>query len=237
MATKVSVVLADARKKLKEETASFWSDAELLGDFQKGVDDLWGAIVDLQQEHYLTVDETRVTMDVDATILSGVPDDCFRVELIEPRDTTSGSSLRDVLFFPRDYKSPEMRNARALTSQDPSSGLYVFYALSQAGSPIGAPTVHVAPKVSTQIPLRFAYTRGPRSESLTVDSINPIPGESNNALRAWVIAYARAKEREDRSPDPNWLAVYATEKQNILVRLTPRQSQEPEVVDDLFAGY
>ena len=51
---------------------------------------------------------------------------------------------------------------------------------------------------------------------------------------AWTVAFARAKEREDRSPDPAWLAIYATEKQNILTRLTPRQTQEPEIVGDMF---
>jgi hypothetical protein len=89
--------------------------------------------------------------------------------------------------------------------------------------------------VNTAISLRFVYV--PILAAVAAAGSNPIPGESDNALIAWCIAYARAKEREDRSPDPNWLAVYSTEKTNLLVRLTPRQTQEPEVVEDFFEGY
>ena len=72
---------------------------------------------------------------------------------------------------------------------------------------------------------------------MTSASNNPIPGESDNAVVAWTVAYARAKEREDRSPDPNWLAVYATEKQHLLQSLGLRQLQEPEFADAMFMSY
>ena len=74
---------------------------------------------------------------------------------------------------------------------------------------------------------------------LEVSDINPVPGGSDNALKAWTIAYANAKEGPQgaRIPDAGWLAVYATEKQTILTRLTPRQEQEPDVVDGLFDNY
>lgn len=237
MATLISSIITDTRIELKETVAKFWTDAELLAHFKKGVNDLWGAIIDLNQEHWLTVDITNVSLDADQTQLTGVPSDCFRVHLIEPRDTTSSGAGQDVLFYPRQYKSAEMRNARQLGSQDPTVGLSVFYTLSAAGSPVTAPVVLTAPKLSSQVLLRFVYAPGPNSAALTTASNNPVAGESDNALMAWVIAYARAKEREDRSPDPNWLAIYATEKQNLLVRMAPRQDQEPEVVDDLFAGF
>jgi hypothetical protein len=48
------------------------------------------------------------------------------------------------------------------------------------------------------------------------------------------MAWARAKEREDRSPDPEWLASYATEKSNLIVSATPRQEDEAKVVDAIF---
>lgn len=237
MATLLSSIISDARIELKETTASYWTDAELLGHIKKGVNDLWGAIIDLNQEHWLTVDITNVSQAVDATTLTGVPSDCFRVHIIEPLNTTSSGSTPNVLYWPRKYNSPEMRNARQLSSQDPVGGLDIFYSLAQAGSPVAAPTVHVAPAVTTAISLRFAYFRGPASAALTTSDNNPVGGESDMALMAWCIAYARVKEREDRSPDPNWLAIYATEKQNLLVRMAPRQDQEPEVVDDVFGGY
>jgi hypothetical protein len=50
------------------------------------------------------------------------------------------------------------------------------------------------------------------------------------------VAWARAKEREDRSPDPAWFATYSTDKQSLLTALTPRQEQEEEVVEGLFDG-
>jgi hypothetical protein len=101
---------------------------------------------------------------------------------------------------------------------------------------VGAPTVHVGPQLSTALPLRFVYIPTLDTDDLEAGDSNPIPGESDNALWAWTVAYARAKEREDRSPDPNFLAIYATEKQNLLTRSTPRQAQEPEVIDSFFEG-
>ncbi len=237
MATTIGDIITDARFELKEPVASYWSDAELLGHFKKGVNDLWGAIIDLNQEHYLTVDTTNVSLAANSDALTGVPADCFRVELIEPRVVTSSGATPDVMFWPRDYKSSAFRNARQLSAQDPLGGLDIFYTLTQAGSPVGAPTVLTAPQVSSAVLLRFVYTPGPGSKDFTLNSVNPIPGESDNALMAWTIAYARVKDREDRSPDPNWLAIYSTEKQSLLVRMTPRQTQEPDVVEDVFGGF
>lgn len=237
MATAISSVIAAARVELKEATASYWTDAELLTHFQHGVNDMWGAIIDLNQEHWLTVDITNVSLAANGDSLTGVPADCFRVHIIEPRDVTSAGTTPDVMFWPRDYNSPMFRNARQLTAQDPTSGLNIFYTLTQAGSPVAAPTVLTAPRVSSAVNLRFVYVPGPASAALTTASNNPIPGESDNALMAWMIAYAHAKDREDKSPDPNWLAIYATEKQNLLVRMAPRQTQEPDYVEDCFGGY
>ncbi len=54
---------------------------------------------------------------------------------------------------------------------------------------------------------------------------------------AWTVAFARAKERDDRSPDPNWLAVYATEKSHLLESLGLRQYQEPTYVEAIYNNY
>lgn len=233
MATLLSSLESQSRLHLKEVTASFWSSAELIDIMNKGIKDLWGAIVDLNDEHFLTIDITNVTMAANTATLTGVPTDVFRIRIIEPADTTNEGTR--VLFVPRDYNSPEFINARSQTAQDPANGLFINYTVSQAGAPVGAPTIHVAPQINTALALRVAYV--PVQAAVAANANNPIPGESDNALIAWTIAYARAKEREDRSPDPNWLAVYATEKRNILVRCAPRQTQEPEVVDSLFGAY
>ena len=238
MATLISSLITDVRTSyLKETTASYWTDAELLTHAKTGAADLWGAVIDLNQEHYFTVDESNVSQAADAATLTGIPTDCFRVLLIEPRDTTSDGSTPSVRYWPRKYNSDEARNARQLTAQDPTSGLDIFYSVSDEGMPIAAPTVYVQPKVSSAVLLRFVYVPGAGISALTTASNNPVPGESDNALKAWIGAYARAKIREDKSPDPNLLAIYATEKQNILTRMTPRQTQEPDVVPDLFAAF
>ena len=215
---------------------AFWTEAELIDHAIEGCRDLWGADVDLHQEHHVTNDATNVSLAADTATLTGVPADVFRVLLIEPRDLSSTASGRNIIFLPRDYNSPEMIEARGLEDQDPTSGGFiVYYAIHGVGSPISAPTIEIAPQLTSALNLRFVYI--PTLGTLTATSNNPIPGESDNAVFAWIIAYARAKEREDRSPDPNWLAVYATEKQNIMTRLTPRQEQEPEYVTGLFEEY
>jgi hypothetical protein len=235
MATLLSSIESQAREHLKETTASFWTSAELIDIINKGIKDLWGAIIDINQEHFLTVDVTNVSLAAEATSLTGVPTDVYRVYIIEPRDTTVDGSYRAVVFEPRKYNSHQFANARAQGPQDAASGLKIYYSVSQAGAPVGAPTILTAPMLSAALPLRFVYV--PVQAAVAAGGNNPIPGESDNALIAWCVAYARAKEREDRSPDPNWLAVYATEKQNILVRCAPRQQQEPEVVDDYMAPW
>lgn len=218
-------------------TNAFWTDAELLDYAKEGVTDLWAAILDLHQEHFLTIDESNVSLAASSSSLTGVPTDVFRVHLIEPRDTTSANSARNVNFVPRDYNSKDFINARAETSVEPSDGTVIFYALIGAGTPIGAPTVKTAPLLSSALPLRFVYVPSlPVSTYATTDN-HPIPGEADNALISWMVAFARAREREDRAPDAGWLAIYATEKQSLLTRLTPRQTQEPDYVEGMFEGY
>lgn len=233
MPTPLSTIRTKARRHLLEETASFWADTELFDIIVEGAKDMWGGIIDLHEAYYLTVDETNVSLVASTGQLLGVPADTFRVHIIEPRDTTNTGDHHNISFVPRDFNHRDFNAARTSSELDPTTGGVIYYCLTNAGYPIAAPTVLVAPKLSATINLRFVYIPG-LGGSLTSDSPNPIPGESDNALIAWCVAYARAKEREDRSPDPNWLAVYATEKQNILTRLTPRQEQEPKFVDALF---
>lgn len=236
MATLLSSLETQVRlTPLLETAASFWTSAQLINFFNHGIKDLWGAIIDLHQEHFLTIDVTNVSLAASATSLTGVPTDVFRISSIEPRDTTATASGSDVVFVPRDDNSFEMIGARSQQAQDPTSGLTIYYAMTQAGAPVGAPTVLTAPKLSSALTLRFAYV--PVLAAKTSSDSNPIPGESDNALIAWCGAYARASERDDRSPDPNWLAIYATEKAQILTRLTPRQTQEPDIVEDFFGAF
>lgn len=236
MATLLSALETQARRHLLEPTAGFWSSAELIDIMNQGIKDLWGAAIDLHQEHWFTNDATNVTLAADTATLSGVPTDVFRVLLIEPRVVTSGTTGRDTHFVSKDYNSREFIAARSISAQDAnvSGGGIVYYAVTQAGAPVGAPTIYVAPQLTAALNLRLVYI--PIQAAVAASGNNPIPGESDNALIAWTIAYARAKEREDRSPDPNWLAVYGTEKQNIMVRLAPRDESDPIYVESMFDG-
>lgn len=216
---------------------SFWSSAELLDIFKKGAQDLWGAIIDLNQEHYETIDETNMSIAASSTSVAGVPTDLFRISTIEPRDTTSSGSNRNVRFTPAKSNDWKFESARADDSRDPTGDLEIFYTVRGAGSPTAAPTIEVRPKLTSAMNLRVIYTPTLDWSAMTAASNNPIPGESDNALIAWAVAYAKAKERPDGAPDPSWITVYGTEKQNILTRLTPRQIQEPEVVEDYFDAW
>lgn len=231
MATTKAALLVQVRAQLVEVTARFWSDAELLSIMQLGINDMWGGILDVHGDHFIKVDESNCSLRANATKISGVPEDCFRVQLIEPRNISIDGTGRSVIFTPKKFKSAEFTGARTMSAQDPSTGQEVFYQLTGPGAPVMAPQILTAPKLSSDLLLRIAY-----NPTLEVGDVNPIPGESDHALKAWTIAHAMAKEGEGeaRIPNPGWLSIYATEKQLILTRLTPRQEQEPEVVEDFM---
>lgn len=235
MATALSSLETQVRRHLNEATASFWSSAELIDLLNKGIKDLWRAILDLHQEHFFTRDATNVSLAAaSATTLTGVPSDLFRVILIEPRDLSDTSSNVGLQFTPKDYNHPDFIAARSMSAVSPSQR-EVFYAVSGAGSPVAAPTIYTAPKLDAAVNLTLVYI--PSVADKVAANDNPIPGESDLALIAWTVAYARAKEREDRMPDAEWLSIYSTEKASILTALTPRSDQEPDVVEGLFEEY
>lgn len=236
-ATKISTILTAVRNQLIEPVARFWSDDELKEIMRNGAIDLWGAILDLHQDHYFKIDAANPVLRANAFEVSNVPEDCFRILLIEPRDTTTTGTGFQIIFTPKKYKDSEFAVARTLSAQDPSAlfGREIFYDITGVGSPLEPPHIQTAPLLSADLPLRLVYNPSLEWEG----DVNPVPGHSDNALKAWTIAFAMAKEGQQgqRVPDPGWLGVYATEKQTILTRLTPREEQEPEVVEDMFQGF
>lgn len=212
----------------------FWTEDDLHTILCDGARDLWRAIIDLHRNHFAVIDTTNMSYAADATEITGVPDDCFRILSIEPRDLTDSGSFRNTVFRPRPMQSAAFQAKRAQSTASYPGISEFLYDLINAGSPVDAPSIVVAPRTSSAIPLRVNYVRT-LGTLLETDS-NPIPGESDNALVAWCVAYARSSERDDRMPDPAWLAIYATDKQGLLTALTPRQEQEPEVIEDLFGG-
>lgn len=235
-ATTIASILKQVRSQLIEPTARFWSDAELIAIMRLGALDLWGAILDLHQDHYFKI--AQVWLRANQWELSGIPPDCFRITLLEPFDTSSMATARQILFTPKKYKESDFAVARTQDPVDPGAlpARTIYYQIVGEGSPLGPPTVLTAPQISADVAVRMAYNPNIWPDGATLET-NPVPGNSDNALKAWTIAFARAKETDDRQPDQGWLGVYATEQQKLLTRLTPREEQEPDVVEDLFQGF
>jgi len=233
MATTIGQIETMVRFRLEEPVAKFWSQNELTDIIAAGIRDLWRDIVDLKQEHFITI-STAVTLDASTATLSSVPSDVHKIITITPLDVTESSANKGLVFRPASYVSADFQNSLSRPAIDPQMDT-IFYAITAAGGPVGAPTIRVAPQVSSAVSLSFAYV--PTLGAMTSNSTVAVPGECDNALIAWTVAFARGKEREDRAPDPNWLGVYATEKAHLLKSLDIRQYQEPEFVNAVFESY
>jgi hypothetical protein len=233
MATLISTCIADARQPLLELTARFWSDAELLRLANLAIKDLWKKVIDLYQDHIVTIDTTTMSLVAEQGTIQGVPADLFRVVMIQPRIVGPASSNLGLIFKPRTLTHPDFVQAQALRSRSARQCI-IFYAVINAGAPVGAPTIKIAPKVSANVPLEVWYN--PVIPDKAAADPNPIPGESDKAITAYIVAFGRAKEREDNAPDPEWLSIYATEARNLLIALTPRSVQEPEMVVGMWEG-
>jgi len=233
MATAMSSILTQARSHLNEDTSSFWTDTELLLIANNGIKDLWRRLNDLFKHYFITIDITNVTLAASSSSLAGVPTDVFRIVTVEPRVVGSSNPNPGLIFVPAGYNDPRFVNARAQGPVEPKN-VVIFYEVMNPGAPVGAPMIRIAPQVSSAVNLALVYNQV--LAAVVAASNNPIPGESDNALIAWTVAYARARERDDRAPDPEWLAVYATDKAALCRELTPRQIQEPEVVQGMFEG-
>jgi len=234
MSTLVSTIETLSRLRLGETTASFWTSAELVGIITAGIRDLWRDIADLKGEHYLKVNDTDVFLVAGAYQLSGVPADVHKVYLLEARDTSSTSANVGLIFTPLEFNHETFQMARSRDAIDPSNEV-IYYAVASQGAPVSAPIIYTAPATTSNVNVTFYYV--PSLGDLESTSTVPIPGEADNALVAWTVAFARAKEREDRAPDPSWLSIYATEKTHLLQSLGLRQYQEPAVVDAFFQRY
>lgn len=231
MPTTLGQIETLVRQRLIEPSPSFWTSTEIIDIEAAGCRDLWRATVDLKQEHYLKVNTTDVSLPASSNQLIGVPTDVHKVYMLEVRDPSSDSTNVSLQFFPLDYNHITFRAARSADAVE-SANNTIYYAITGQGAPVNAPVIYCAPQVTSAVPLTFMYV--PTLGVLTSNSVVPIPGEADNALIAWTVAFARAKEREDRSPDANWLSIYSTEKNALLQSLGLRQYQEPSYVDAVF---
>lgn len=234
MATTLQSLITDVRALLiapitGDNADEFWTDAELLGHMNRGIKELWREINDLYEDHFLTVDKTNVYLAASTEQLVGVPADVAIVRHLGPRDPTAYPYLR---FEAKSYDHRDFIAAETQSAQDSSHVRLIYFYISQAGAPVAAPEIHTAPLVNATILLTLKYVQ--TLPLYTATDNNPIPGESDQALISWTHAWARAKEREDRSPDPNIIATYAAERAKILTSLAPRQTQDEEVAEALF---
>lgn len=234
MPSKISDIETTVRLRLIEPTPRFWTSAELTDIIITGIRDLWRDIVDLKQEHFLTINNSDVYFDINSTTLRGIPTDVHKVYLIEPRDLSVNASTSGLKFTPMDYNHRYFQSARASAAIDPCAD-EIFYCITSQGTPVNSPVIYCAPKVTSQVPISFCYI--PSVGDLNTNSTVPIPGEANNALVAWTVAFAKAKENDAQSPDPNWLAIYSTEKQHLLQSLGMREYQEAQYVQAEFEEY
>jgi hypothetical protein len=236
MATTFQALLTPIRNHLIEVTPKFWSDIELLDISYRGARDLWRDVVDLKQEHYLTVDITNVSLPANSTQLLGVPADVHKVYMIEPRDITTNGNNHGLLFKPLEYNNTTFQLARSRDAIDASNDT-IYYAVTQQGAPVGAPVILVAPKTTSIVPIAFSYV--PILGPLTATSVLPIPGEADNAIIAWTVAFAAGKQEDGggRAPDAAWLAIYSSEKGHLLQSLGLRGYQEPQYVDAMMSEY
>lgn len=233
MATTLAQIEAGARIHLSEEAPKFWTSAELRAHAKFCEKDLWRAIVDLKGEHYLTINATDVRIEADSDTLVGVPDNVHKVYNIEVADPNVNSASSRLFFTPLDWNHKLFASARTRDTMDASGGGEIYYAIIGQGAPVGPPTIKIAPTLSSDVELSFSYV--PTLDTTVDDGYVHIPGEADNCIIAWVVAYARAKEREDRAPDPTWLSIYANEKKNLLMSLGLRQLQEVQIVDGVHS--
>lgn len=235
MASTIASIITLARvtlNELAEITDGFWTDDQLAAWGDKGCKDLWRAINDLQnQDYFLTVDPTLVH-GIDNDELTNVPDDVTIVRGLEPADMDAYPGL---IYEIAPFNSTKFQRARRQGTVDPGQGGTVYYAVTDAGAPVGTPTIRVAPRFSSEVLLSMSYV--PTLGTIGKIDNNPIPGESDNAIAAWIVAYALGKEDEDRIPDPAWLKIYGTEKANLLVSLTPRADEDDTVAEAFFEDY
>lgn len=236
MATTLGTILFDARKQyLHDETAVAWDDDELLSHARKGISRLWRRIVDMYEEHFIAINEVDCFLEAGEAMLTGVPDDCYRVVLIEPRVIGASSVNPGLIFKPKKWQDPAFLNARARTPIEPREDI-VYYELHEQGPPIGPPVIRVGPRLSSSMLLTIAYNQRLPVESYDEDSYNPIPGDSDHALMCWIVAHAKAKDREDQRADPGWLKDFDKEAMDLVTRMAPRQVQELAHVEGMFEG-
>jgi hypothetical protein len=236
-ATSIATLIRQVRISLRDELTQlvsgdpYWSDQEICDYMTDGMQILWRAIVDLYDHHFTVVDEENMYIEANVGRVYGVPDTVHRVTTLEPRVVGPDNPNPSVVFTPADWNSNNFTVARAQRASSPR-GMQIFYTLMAEGAPVSAPVIRIAPRVTEGMLLSCTYVS--TLVPLTLGGYNPIPGQSDAALKAYAMAYCYAKTREDNKPDPGWLAIFATERTDLMAKLDKRQDQQPDIVEGMF---
>src|SRR5258708_4088203 len=156
MTTFIKDLIPIIRDRLIETQPNFWGDDELVRIAAFGIKDLWRSIVDLKQEHFLTISTDTVTYPANGTELAGLPLDIHKIYMIEPQDPRETSANVGLRFTPLEYNHPFFQQARTMDAVAPAS-TNVYYSVSGQGGPNAATRILCAPKVTQTVKVAFSY--------------------------------------------------------------------------------
>jgi len=228
----VAELLLDVRTNLDENTASFWTDTQLIAYINQAQEMVWSRVKSLKSDYF---DVQRSSTDGSVTILTEsydcagfaiaasttsytLPPDFDEMKLIEC--LTSG--YEGTAFTFADMTAPAFRTLLAVVdAQDPTTFLCDI---------IGERTWIVAPKVSRALDIRLTYT--PILGTLTAETDTlQVP----HPLWLAVVDYATARAmRKDR--DASFLMWEQAAEKHLATFFAShaRQIQDAEVVEGLF---
>ena len=228
----VTELLLDVRTNLDENTASFWTDTQLIAYINQAQEMVWSRVKSLKDDYF---DVQRSSTDGSVTILgesydtSGfaiaasttsytLPPDMDELKLIEVLTT----GYEHVRFTFADMTAPTFRAALAqVDAQEPTGFLCDL---------IGERTWIVAPKANRALDLKLTYTPILGTLTATTDTLQ-VP----NPLWLAVVDYAKARaQRKDREPS---FLMWEQAAEGHLARFFAshaRQTQDVEVAEGLF---
>jgi hypothetical protein len=227
-----SVIRANVRHALDEQTAAFWSNAQLLVYGNQAKDRVWNEVRTMRSDYFLksvASGDGSVTQLGESYAASGLAVTASGTELTLPLDfaefrllqvTTSG--YEDVYFHLVGLNDERFRAALTITTaQVPAT----FYAAL-----VNRRTLRYAPLSDTALATKLSYIYQPADLSADADELDmPYPLEL--AVTWYTVASALLQDRAGES------AVYEQRARAIIgevIGATARQSQDPIFVQDAW---
>jgi hypothetical protein len=230
----VAQLLLDVRTNLDENTASFWTDTQLISYIDQAQHVVWTEVKKLKGDDYFDIE--RNSTDGTVTILTEnydcasfaiaasttnytLPPDVAEVKLIDC--ITSG--YEHVRFVFKDRAHPDFRAARQIVETlDPSVGFYCDL--------MGERTLVIAPKSNRALDLRLSYMPILGTLTATTDTLQ-VP----HAL--WLAVLDIATKRAQMKDRDSSFIMWEEEAQATIARFfgsNARQTSDPMIVQGLF---